>query len=113
MLRFARRLNVSKKPLLPDGIRIYAISDVHGCADLLEQMFRVIDRDLQTIGTRRAIQVFMGDYVDRGPDSFRTLELLIERSQKHEAVFLKGNHEEMMLEVLKDPTYLQDWKQFG
>ncbi|MGY4606941.1 serine/threonine protein phosphatase 1 [Bradyrhizobium sp. USDA 4474] len=94
-------------------MRIYAISDIHGCADLLQQMFTVIDRDLTTIGSRRAIHVFLGDYIDRGPDSNRTIELLMERGMKHESVFLKGNHEAFLLDALNAPSQLQNWKQYG
>jgi serine/threonine protein phosphatase 1 len=113
MLRFSRSKAETRKPRLPDGIRIYAITDIHGCADLLQQMFTVIDRDLTTIGSMRAIHVFLGDYIDRGPESCRTVDLLIERGRKHESVFLKGNHEAFLFDVLKDPARLQDWKQYG
>ncbi|MGY3499903.1 metallophosphoesterase family protein [Bradyrhizobium sp. USDA 4471] len=110
MLRSPRS---KSKPKLPEGLRIYAISDVHGCADLLQQMFKVIDRDLTTIGSRRALHIFLGDYIDRGPDSKRTIELLIERGLKHESVFLRGNHEAFLLDVLQDPARLNEWRQFG
>ncbi|MDE5463923.1 serine/threonine protein phosphatase [Bradyrhizobium sp. CSS354] len=113
MLRLSRSRNKSRMPTVPEGIRIYAISDIHGCADLLQQMFAVIDRDLTTIGSRRAIHVFLGDYIDRGPDSNRTIELLMERGMKHESIFLKGNHEAFLLDVLHAPSQLQDWKQYG
>jgi len=113
MLKLSRTKAEIRKPRLPDGIRIYAISDIHGCADLLQQMFTVIDRDLTTIGSMRAIHVFLGDYIDRGPDSCRTIDLLIERGLKHESVFLKGNHEAFLFDVLRDPSGLQDWKQYG
>jgi serine/threonine protein phosphatase 1 len=113
MLGFSRSKDEIRKPRLPDGIRIYAISDIHGCADLLQQMFTVIDRDLTTIGSMRAIHVFLGDYIDRGPESCRTIDLLVERGQKHESVFLKGNHEAFLFDVLKNPAQLQEWKQFG
>jgi Calcineurin-like phosphoesterase len=113
MLGLSRSKAVIRKPRLPEGIRIYAISDIHGCADLLQQMFTVIDRDLMTARSMRSIHVFLGDYIDRGPDSCRTVELLIERGRKHESVFLKGNHEAFLFDVLKDPARLQDWKQYG
>lgn len=113
MLKWPRSKTQRRKPRLPEGIRVYAISDIHGCADLLQQMFTVIDRDLTTIGSRRPIHVFLGDYVDRGPDSCRTIELLIERGRRHESVFLKGNHEAFLADVLKDPSQLDQWKQFG
>jgi serine/threonine protein phosphatase 1 len=113
MLKFPRSKDDIRKPRLPDGVRIYAISDIHGCADLLQQMFTVIDRDLVTIGSTRAIHVFLGDYIDRGPESSQTIDLLIARGRKHESVFLKGNHEAFLFDVLKDPSQLQSWKQYG
>jgi serine/threonine protein phosphatase 1 len=102
-LKFKRR---ARKPHLPEGIRVYAISDIHGCADLLQQMFRVIDKDLTTIGDKRALHLFLGDYIDRGPDSCRTLDLLIDRAARHEAIFLKGNHEAILIDALQDPSVL-------
>jgi len=113
MLRFLRSRRTKRQPRLPDGIRIYAIGDIHGRADLLQQMFAVIDADLACTPVNRAIEVYLGDYVDRGPHSGDTLDLLIERSHIRESVFLKGNHEAYLLEVLRDPTKLEDWRQFG
>jgi serine/threonine protein phosphatase 1 len=113
MLGIKRSKKALTKPTLPEGIRVYAISDIHGCADLLQKMFTVIDRDLSTIGSMRAIHVFLGDYIDRGPDSSQTIDLLIERGRKHESIFLKGNHEAFLFDVLKDPSQLQNWKQYG
>jgi serine/threonine protein phosphatase 1 len=113
MVRLSRATGKLLRPRLPDGIRIYAFSDIHGCADLLEKMFGVIDNDLFNAGSMRAIHVFLGDYIDRGPESRRTIDLLIERSQKYETIFLKGNHEAILLEVLRGPSQLQAWKQYG
>jgi serine/threonine protein phosphatase 1 len=113
MLGLSRSDGEIRKPRLPNGVRIYAISDIHGCADLLQQMFTVIDRDLANAPSKRAIHVFLGDYIDRGPESCRTIDLLINRSLDHEAVFLKGNHEAFLFDVLKSPHHLQSWKQFG
>lgn len=113
MLKSPRAKNSLARPRLPDGIRIYALSDIHGCSDLLRTMFAVIDRDLMTIGRRRAIHVFLGDYIDRGPDSSGTIDLLIDRARKHESIFLRGNHEEFLFEVLRNPEMLQNWRQYG
>ena len=113
MLRFLWSRRTKKQPRLPDGIRIYAVGDIHGRADLLKQMFAVIDADMARSPVNRAIEVYLGDYVDRGPHSGDTLDLLIERSHIRETVFLKGNHEAYLLEVLRDPTRLEDWRQFG
>src|ERR1700682_242548 len=101
------------KPQLPYGVRVYAIGDIHGRADLLSEMFTVIDTDLARSMPPHPIQVFLGDYVDRGPDSSKTLDLLIRRSRNHKTVFLKGNHEAYMLDVLRDPSTVKDWRQFG
>jgi serine/threonine protein phosphatase 1 len=109
----SRRFRKKTKPRLPDGVRVYAIGDVHGRADLLQSLLTVIDADLARSAPRRAIHVFLGDYVDRGPDSRGVLDLLIARSRSHETVCLKGNHEVFLLEVLQDPTRLQEWRHYG
>jgi calcineurin-like phosphoesterase family protein len=113
MLSALRKLTSTTKPRLPDGVRIYAISDIHGCAHLLKQMFRVIDADVAHSRPHRAIEVYMGDYIDRGPDSRSTLDLLIQRARRGNAVFLKGNHEAFLGEVLHDPSRLEDWLRVG
>lgn len=100
-------------PRLPQGLRIYALSDIHGCADLLERAFDRIDSDMAQHRIARVGLVFLGDYVDRGLDTYRTLDILLDRTRGRSCVFLKGNHEEVLLDFLKDPTLLQDWRQFG
>lgn len=113
MLSAQRAPTSRTRPRLPDGIRVYAISDIHGCAHLLEQMFRVIDADVAHSRPHRAIEVYLGDYIDRGPDSRLTIELLIDRSRRGNTVFLKGNHEAFLAEVFRDPSRLADWFQVG
>lgn len=113
MLRFWQSRKTVKPPQLPDGVRIYAFGDIHGRADLLREMFTVIDRDLAHNPIARPIEVYHGDYIDRGPDSAQTLDLLIERGRNRTAVFLKGNHEAYFLEVLRDAKKFEDWRQFG
>jgi len=112
MLRLLRQ-RPHRQPELPDGVRIYAFGDIHGRSDLLSKMFTVIDSDLARNPISRSIEVFLGDYVDRGPDSAGTIDLLIERSRRRETVMLKGNHEAYMLEVLRDPAKLDEWRQIG
>jgi serine/threonine protein phosphatase 1 len=107
------RLKLKRKPKLPDGIRIYAVSDIHGCADLLQDVFAAIDHHLARAGPVRALHVFLGDYIDRGPASRQTIDLLIERGRRHECIFLKGNHEAFLFEVLQDASRLQSWKEYG
>jgi serine/threonine protein phosphatase 1 len=102
-----------RKPRLPDGVCIYAISDIHGCVDQLRNAFAAIDHHLSKSKPTRALHVFLGDYIDRGPQSAQAIDLLVERSKRYESVFLKGNHEMMLFDVLRDPSQFADWKQYG
>jgi serine/threonine protein phosphatase 1 len=98
---------------LPDGLRIYAVSDIHGRADLLQDVFAAIDHHRARTKPIRSLQLFLGDYIDRGPASRQTIDLLIERSRRHDSIFLKGNHEAFLFEVLQDPGRLGAWKDYG
>jgi serine/threonine protein phosphatase 1 len=59
------------------------------------------------------IAVFLGDYIDRGPDSKKVLDLLVTPGRTPEMVFLKGNHETFLLNFLKTPALLDNWRQCG
>src|SRR5882757_244561 len=104
MLSEMRSTKATAQTRLPDGFRIYAISDIHGCAHLLEQMLGVIDADVAHSRPRHAIEVYLGEYIDRGPDSRATLDILVRRSQRGNTVFLKGNHEAFLAGVFRDPS---------
>src|SRR5271157_5484223 len=109
-----RRTNApSVRPLVPDGLRIYAVGDVHGRADLLERLFSRIDEDLKEHPIAETRHIFLGDYIDRGRDSAAVLELLIERAKAHRIVCLKGNHEIYLSEFLENPGILGAWAQYG
>lgn len=89
---------------LPPGLRVYAIGDVHGCADRLAVLHAGIAADL---GARplppggRVVLVHLGDYLDRGPDSAGVLAMLLGPPPVPgaEVVNLLGNHEVMMLDA--------------
>jgi serine/threonine protein phosphatase 1 len=83
-----------------DTGRLFAIGDIHGCVDELSVMINAI------APTRSDTVVFVGDYVDRGPAAREVLELLLElRQGESDYVFLKGNHEDMMLSFLGLPGH--------
>lgn len=108
------RLRLSGRvPALPDGIRVYAIGDVHGRLDLLDQLLRQISADIQQRPVERALHVFLGDYIDRGPSSRQTIDRLIELGQASEAIFLKGNHEQIAIRCLVDPDLFEQWMRLG
>jgi serine/threonine protein phosphatase 1 len=100
-------------PRVPEGVRIYAVGDVHGRADLLHQVLSRVDADLVTYPHCRPLQIFLGDYIDRGPSSRTVLDLLIHRARTHAVVCLKGNHESYFHAFLQDPDVLVAWRLFG
>lgn len=79
------------------------IGDIHGCLDLLQGLLAKLPAETQVI--------LVGDYIDRGEDSQGVLQLLTERP---DLICLRGNHEEMMIQFLTDPTsYGRRWLQHG
>ena len=59
------------------------------------------------------IQVFLGDYIDRGPASREVLDRLVARNGSCQSIFLKGNHESYLTEFLSNPPILEDWQRYG
>jgi serine/threonine protein phosphatase 1 len=100
-------------PRLPEGVRIYAIGDVHGRVDLLDQVFSRIDAHLAAYPIAHPLQVLVGDYIDRGPASREVLDRLIYRARTRQTVFLRGNHETFIFEFLRRPAVLGDWGRLG
>lgn len=87
---------------LAPGRRIYAIGDVHGCADRLFDLHQQIARHLAEAPCPAPALVHIGDLIDRGPDSARIVAKLAMGSPVHGVpmVNLMGNHEWMMLRAL-------------
>src|ERR1700704_6048563 len=103
----------SLQPRVPDGVRVYAVGDIHGRADLLDGLLNRIDSDMAKAPVSHSIEVFLGDYVDRGPDSRKVLDRLVARNRTHRTVFLKGNHEALLVEFADNPSMLSNWQRFG
>jgi serine/threonine protein phosphatase 1 len=105
-------LSVSpSRPTLPEGQLLYAVGDIHGRLDLLEAILALIEADAESSGhVERRTLVFLGDYVDRGPDSRSVVDRVISGlPQGFEAHFLKGNHEAILLNFLDDAWSLDNW----
>lgn len=99
---------------IPYGATLYAVGDIHGRADLLDGLQRMIARDAEQAPGRRKVVVYLGDYVDRGPDSFAVVEGLIERPLAgFESVRLKGNHEDFLLSFIDDASIGDVWLMNG
>jgi serine/threonine protein phosphatase 1 len=117
MLKFLRRSVPRQVPPQfqgPGDECVYAIGDVHGCAAELNLLLDRITGEVSSHG-RASHLVFLGDYVDRGPDSAGVLRRLVEGplpGVRHS--FLLGNHEEAMLAVLDgDLERLPGWLRYG
>lgn len=85
-----------------------AIGDIHGCSKTLIELLSRLNREF---GNSRTY-VFLGDYVDRGPDSKKVVDTLIDFSKDHECVFLRGNHDAMLLRYQQDKSWV-DWFDYG
>lgn len=99
---------------VPDGTVAYAIGDVHGRADLLEDTLAWIATDAARRAARRRVIVTVGDYVDRGPDSRGVVERLAAGPPDgFELVCLKGNHEDFLTGFLETGSGLSLWAMNG
>jgi serine/threonine protein phosphatase 1 len=88
---------------LPEGELLYAVGDIHGRPDLLADLLRQIEVDAAHRGAVKKTLVFLGDYVDRGPDSCGVVEMLLnDLPEGFETRVLKGNHEAMLLAALPE-----------
>lgn len=89
----------------PEGMRLYAIGDVHGRLDLLASMHRAIAAEIERDRPADWRIVHLGDYVDRGPESSGVLDFLVAaRERDARIVCLAGNHELGFLEFLDRPS---------
>jgi serine/threonine protein phosphatase 1 len=94
----------------PPGSVIYAIGDIHGESSKLDLMHSMIRADARGRAADRKVAVYLGDYVDRGPDSAGVVERLVgDPLPGFETVFLKGNHEEFMLHFLETGDSSSGW----
>lgn len=89
-------------------MRTLAIGDIHGCSIALDTLLNAV----QLTADDRLI--FLGDYVDRGPDTKGVLDRLLGLRATHpQSVFLRGNHEIMMVNARQDRSLRADWLSVG
>ena len=91
--------------IIPRGTRVYAIGDIHGYLKDLRGIIDAVHKDLGThplAHSQNYLMAFLGDYLDRGPDSKHVVETLM-RLQKDNPrhIFLSGNHEKDFMDVLR------------
>jgi len=88
-------------------MRTLAVGDIHGTSAALDALLAAVRP------TPDDLLVFLGDYVDRGPDSKGVIDRLIALCQTHRVVCLRGNHEVMMVEARRQPSELRNWLSVG
>lgn len=101
-------------PSVPPGQRVYAVGDIHGRLDLLDRLLDAIDAYEVARPGVESQMIFLGDYIDRGPDSRGVIERLLTGLPHGIAPhFLRGNHEAIMLSCLKGPKMFVNWAANG
>ena len=102
-------------PEAANASTIYAVGDIHGRLDLLEMMEDHIAADILDNGVISPLLCYLGDYIDRGPQSAQVIDHLSKQNKHGLArVFLKGNHEDRMIEFLDNPSEKgPSWISFG
>lgn len=85
----------------------YVIGDIHGCLDSLKKLIETLPLN------HNDRLIFLGDYIDRGPDSKGVIDFLINLSKEYECIFIRGNHEQMLLDSLDRGIISQIWSLNG
>jgi serine/threonine protein phosphatase 1 len=99
-----------KKPAVPRRQLVFAVGDIHGCLDLLLALRRRMDDYALALPDYDRTVVYLGDYIDRGPDSAGVIDFLCRGPHGDERqICLRGNHEQMLLDFLADPDIGPAW----
>jgi serine/threonine protein phosphatase 1 len=115
---FKRREPKSSGPIgnFPKGQRGYAIGDIHGRLDLLEQLIQRVQADDAARPAADTTLIFLGDLIDRGPESAQVVNYLLNLKADRapdRTRFLLGNHEEVFLAALEDEKALRFFTRIG
>jgi serine/threonine protein phosphatase 1 len=88
-------------------MRTLAIGDIHGCNTALTNLLKAVQP------SREDQIIFLGDYIDRGPSSREVIETLLGLQKSCSPIFLRGNHEVMILDAHNDPLKSDLWQSYG
>lgn len=112
---FRKEKIVAPPPSVPDGVRVYAIGDIHGCDDQFAKLLALIDADHARREPMHQVIVLLGDLIDRGPDSAGVVERAMRLAQSGRDVrLIAGNHEELLLmSCVGDPKSLRIFARNG
>ena len=105
-----RILPHGRMPSLPQGQRLYAIGDIHGCLELLIRCYELIDKDSRSKGPAETTVVHLGDYVDRGPNSRGVIDYFLKNTLPDlKKIWLKGNHEDFLMKYCDGQDVADAW----
>jgi len=108
------RSEPARRAAVPEGTRVYAIGDIHGRADLLLRLHDMIAEDASRWPDCRKIAVYLGDFVDRGLEVGKVVDILLDAPLAgFESVYLLGNHEASLLQFLDDISIGSGWLFYG
>src|SRR5262245_50985439 len=112
---FGQKVDRTVRPSgrVPEGRLVVAVGDLHGRLDLLAQLWEQIEKVARLSAARSRTIIFLGDYIDRGAQSQALIDRLLAGFSGFDAVFLKGNHDETLLQFLDDPKLGEVWRNFG
>ncbi len=118
MAKLPVHMRARKYPSNPSQPTIYAIGDIHGRLDLLTTLHKAIGKDWESrrLPGGTAIEVYLGDLIDRGPESAGVIAALLKRKATRDCVFLLGNHEAEFLRILSGsatPDMVMNWLRMG
>lgn len=110
---FSAGQTAERSTRVPEGERWYVIGDIHGRRDLLEALKLAIEEDDAALGEAETTVLFLGDLVDRGPDSRGVVTLARKWGKERKVRYLAGNHEEMFLQSFEDREVLRHFLKHG
>lgn len=99
-------------PPAPPGLTVFAVGDIHGRSDLLDRLHSQID-EIAAADQADSVEVYVGDYIDRGPDSAGVITRLARRCATRSVILLKGNHEAALEGFLSGSVSLSEWCAVG
>ncbi|MYL97351.1 serine/threonine protein phosphatase [Novosphingobium sp. FGD1] len=107
------RRDVRHSPSIPAGQRVYAVGDIHGRADLFQELIDIVEQDDAARGRAYTTVILLGDLIDRGSDSAGVIAKAREWGARRRVEFIQGNHEEMLLVSRTDTDSLRSFLRFG
>lgn len=115
MFSILKRNDYPRGQTVPQGVRVYAIGDIHGQLDLLEQLHEKIREDLKTKPNASKTKIiYLGDYINRGTQSREIINRLLDKPVENaHALYLMGNHEFALIQFLSGNMGYAEWLNWG